>query len=253
MNEIEHMKAHSNIFQKLSLIHKRKVKPTSRLFEQFYLVGPSLSGPPLYRNERVDISADEDIFFSRDFLHELRSPTFHYQYPPVAALKQVKIRSQSIVDFVFPNGVKCIPVHSANLTDALEKVLCQIPSNRSGAFVFTLDARLESTYQIPLDEIIPGHLNCLCIKLKTIMKIGNGQVGDPDTQYFLTEQALCLLSCNQYFDAQFEVLEKFLEYIRIVQKIKSLRMANSFHHANQRPLEQLKVFQNAELMQTELE
>ena len=62
-----------------------------------------------------------------------------------------------------------------------------------------------------------------------------------------------MLSCNQYFDAQFEVLEKFLEYIRIVQKIKSLRMANSFHHANQRPLEQLKVFQNAELMQTELE
>ena len=81
LNEIEHMKAHSNIFQKLSLIHKRKVKPTSRLFEQFYLVGPSLSGPPLYRNERVDISADEDIFFSRDFLHEMRSPTFHYQYP----------------------------------------------------------------------------------------------------------------------------------------------------------------------------
>ena len=84
------------------------------------------------------------------------------------------------------------------MTDALEEVLCQIPSNRSGAFVFTLDARLEQTYQIPEDEIIPGHLNCLCIKMKTILKIGN----DTDQpQYYLTEQALCLLSCNQYFDA----------------------------------------------------
>ena len=32
-NEIEEMKNHSNVFNKLSIIHKRKIKPNSRLFE----------------------------------------------------------------------------------------------------------------------------------------------------------------------------------------------------------------------------
>ena len=68
---------------------------------------------------------------SNKFAHELRSPKFDYQYPQVAALKQVKIRSNSIVDFVFPNGVKCIPINKKNLSDALDDVLYQIPLNRS--------------------------------------------------------------------------------------------------------------------------
>jgi hypothetical protein len=160
--------------------------------------------------------------------YELRSPIFHYQYPQVAALKQVKVRSHSIVDFVFPNGVKCIPITHHNLGDALDDVLYQIPLNRSEAFVFTLDARLENTFQIPVDEIIPGHLNCLCIKLKSFMKGGPGD----ENEYYLVEQALCMLSCNQYFDAQFEVIDKFLEYVRIIQRIKQIRMVS--HHSSSR-------------------
>lgn len=39
--EIEIMKQHGNIFNKLSIMHNRKIKPNSRLFEQFYMVGPS--------------------------------------------------------------------------------------------------------------------------------------------------------------------------------------------------------------------
>ena len=81
LNDIEQMKTHSNIFKKLSIIHKRRIKPISRLFEQFYLVGPSLSGPPLQRNGGMDTSADMDAFFKQDYAHEKRPPAFHYRYP----------------------------------------------------------------------------------------------------------------------------------------------------------------------------
>lgn len=79
-SEIEEMKNHGNIFHKLSRIHKRKIKPNSRLFEQFYLVGPS-SNMISKRVDTTDMSFNTNGTNNDSSAYELRSPTFHYQYP----------------------------------------------------------------------------------------------------------------------------------------------------------------------------
>ena len=141
-NEIDDMKQHSNIINKLSLLHKQQIKPNSRLFEQFYLVGAG--------NVKIDREMENGMAMGKPHHPrteqpescEYRGPTFHYMYPQVAELRQVRIRSKTIADFVFPNGVKCIPITTDNVQMALDEVLFQIPLNRSEAFIITLDGRM---------------------------------------------------------------------------------------------------------------
>ena len=60
-------------------------------------------------------------------------PKHLFQYPKEAEMQQVRQRSKSIAEFIFPNGIKCTPLNIRKIhemQEELEKVLFQIVLNR---------------------------------------------------------------------------------------------------------------------------